>query len=144
MNTTIEAPAAFATCFTPDEVSALEGVAIAKGVIADAEQNNALVRSLMSFCRSNSLIEIDCMRVICANLINQHGQATVAMTNMYNEIQSMREHMNREAVKTVPAGRKLVETWRSGNDELLCRCDDGTVWRLETKRTPGNIPRVAD
>jgi hypothetical protein len=133
----MNAPHAIQSGFSYAEQNTLAYLEQAKQIIAEAREQNPMVRNILSTCEENGLVPIDQLRMLCANLLNQHNIATQTMIAMETQLKELKEHVNVSNMETMTRavygqGRRVIDTWRNANsDRTYVRCDDGTVWRLE-------------
>ena len=120
-------PNAIETFFTPAEQQVMHSLKQAKEVLQHAYMNNPMVNAIITSCSTAGLIEIDQLRVLCANLLNQHQQASEALINMDNRIKYL------EATRFARVQRQFIETWVT-DDIRFGRCNDGTVWEFKFDR----------
>jgi len=125
---TLEAPHAIETFFTPTEQETMQSLQQAKQTLRNAYMTNPMVNSIINTCQGAGLFELDQLRVLCANLLTQHNQASQALINMDNKIKEL------EATRYGKVQRRMFESWRGANDTLYARCDDGTVWKFAHDR----------
>ena len=125
-------PNAFTTMLTPDEQQKIAYINEARAILDFALENNDMVKKIVQPCIDGGLVKIDMMTVLCANLLYQHDQGTEALLNMKKHIEQLQRVQVQELQTQVVMRRRVIETWLSGSDKRYCRCDDGTVWMLQT------------
>lgn len=124
------APAAFETHFSMQEQQALQHLQQAKDTLEYHRHHNEFVRSIMSTCEANGLLYVDQLRVLCANLLNQHMQASEVLLRMDQQIKEQQLALSQAA----PVTRKVIQHWQNNNTgKQFALCDDGTVWKLTPK-----------
>jgi hypothetical protein len=133
----MSAPHAIQSGFSYAEQNTLAYLEQAKQIIAEAREHNPMVRNIMATCEENGLVPIDQLRMLCANLLSQHNEATQTLIAMETQLKAMKEHIDMANMETMTRavygqGRRVIATWHNGNnDRTYARCDDGTVWRME-------------
>lgn len=116
-------PHAIETYFTPTEQQTMQGLATAKATLQAAYMNNPMVNAIINSCQAAGLFELDQLRVLCANLLVQHDQASTALINMDNRIKEL------QATRYSQVQRRIFETWQT-DGVRYARCDDGTCWKF--------------